>query len=59
VTVNGKPVAQPTPVILHELPLGNYKIRVEKPGYLPTDLNLSMSVNEFNPVIVNLKPIPR
>lgn len=59
VTVNGKPVAQVTPVILHELPLGNYKIRVEMPGYLPTDLNLSLSVNEFNPVIVKLKPIPR
>ena len=59
VTVNQNPVAQATPVILHELPLGNYKIRVEKAGFLPTDLNLSLSVNEFNPVIVKLKPIPQ
>ena len=59
VTVNDKPVAQQTPVILHELPLGGYKIRIEKAGYLPTDLNLSLSVNEFNPVIVKLKPIPQ
>ncbi len=59
VTVNDKPVAQRTPVILHELPLGNYKIRVEKAGYLPTDLSLNLSVNEFNPIIVKLKPIPR
>jgi tetratricopeptide (TPR) repeat protein len=58
VVVNDNPVAQKTPVILHELPLGNYRIRVEKPGYLPTELNLSLSVNEFNPVIVKLRPIP-
>lgn len=59
VTVNENAVAQATPVILHELPLGNYKIRIEKAGFLPTDLNLSLSVNEFNPVIVKLKPIPQ
>ncbi|HPQ81761.1 MAG TPA: PEGA domain-containing protein, partial [bacterium] len=58
VIVNDKPVAQQTPVILHELPLGSYRIRIEKAGYLPSDLNLSLSVNEFNPVIVKLKPIP-
>lgn len=59
IVVNGNPVAQSTPVILHELPLGNYRIRIEKAGYLPTDLNITLSVNEFNPVIVKLKPIPR
>lgn len=58
VVVNDNPVAQKTPVILHDLPLGNYRIRVEKPGYLPTELSLSLSVNEFNPVIVKLRPIP-
>lgn len=59
VLVNGKAVEQKTPVILHELPLGSYKIHIEKAGYQPTDLNLSLSVNEFNPVIVKLKPIPQ
>lgn len=59
VVVNDKPVPQQTPVILHELPLGSYRLRIEKPGFLPTDLNLSLSVNEFNPVIVRLKPIPQ
>lgn len=59
VIVNDKAIAQTTPVILHELPLGNYRLRIEKPGFLPTDLNLSLSVNEFNPVIVKLKPIPQ
>lgn len=57
VVVNDKPIAQATPVILHELPLGNYKIHIEKAGYQPTDLSISLSVNEFNPIIVKLKPI--
>ena len=59
VTVNDKPVGQPTPVILHDLPLGNYRLKVQKAGYLPTDLSLTLSVNEFNPVVVRLKPIPQ
>jgi tetratricopeptide (TPR) repeat protein len=59
VVVNDKPVEQPTPLILHEMPLGNYRLRIQKPGYLPTDLSLTLSVNEFNPVIVTLKPIPQ
>lgn len=59
VTVNDKPVAQMTPVILHEMPLGNYKIKIDKPGYLPTEMTISLSVNEFTPIIVKLKPIPQ
>ncbi len=58
VVVNDKKVAQKTPVILHDLPLGRYRLRIEKAGYLPTDLNLTLSVNEFNPVIIRLKPMP-
>ncbi len=57
IMVNDKQVTQPTPAILHDLPLGSYRIRLEKPGYQPTELKLTLSVNEFNPVIVKLKPI--
>ena len=59
VIVNDKPIEKITPVILHELPLGNYRLRLEKAGYQATDLNLTLSVNEFNPVIVTLKPLPQ
>lgn len=59
VIVNDRPVAEHTPVILHDLALGNYRLKVEKSGFLPTELNLSLSVNEFNPVIVKLRPIPQ
>lgn len=57
VIVNDKEVDNKTPVILHDLPLGSYKLRIEKPGYWPSELKLTLSVNEFNPVIVTLKPI--
>jgi len=57
IIVNDKPVAQPTPAILHDLPLGAYRIRLEKPGYQAMEMRLTLSVNEFNPVIVKLKPI--
>lgn len=59
VIVNDKKIDQTTPVILHELPLGNYRLKIEKPGFLPTELNMTLSVNEFNPVIVKLRPTPR
>ncbi|PIU54979.1 MAG: PEGA domain-containing protein, partial [Deltaproteobacteria bacterium CG07_land_8_20_14_0_80_38_7] len=42
-----------------DLPLGTYRLRFEKPGYEPMELNLTLSVNEFNPVVVKLKPIPQ
>ncbi len=57
VIVNDKLVENPTPVILHDLPLGTYRIRFEKPGYQPMELKLTLNVNEFNPVIVTLKPV--
>lgn len=57
IIVNNKPVAQTSPAILHDLPLGTYNLRLEKPGYQPLELKLTLSVNEFNPVIVKLKPI--
>ena len=56
VTVNDKKIDQVTPVILHELSFGNYKIRVEKAGYKTQDTTLSLSVNEFSPVLLTLQP---
>jgi tetratricopeptide (TPR) repeat protein len=57
VTVNDKPVGQKTPLILHDMGLGNYKIRIQKNGFVPQDLNINMSIAEFNPVIIKLKPV--
>jgi pSer/pThr/pTyr-binding forkhead associated (FHA) protein/tetratricopeptide (TPR) repeat protein len=57
VSVNDKVIEQKTPLILHDLGLGNYKIRIQKDGYVSQDLNISMSIAEFNPVIIKLKPV--
>ncbi|MBI2974645.1 MAG: PEGA domain-containing protein [Deltaproteobacteria bacterium] len=57
VSVNDKVIEQKTPLILHDLGLGNYKIKIRKDGYVSQDLNINMSIAEFNPVIIKLKPI--
>ena len=56
VILNDKVMDQQTPLILPDLSLGNYKVRIEKEGYHPQDLSINLSVNEFNPVLVKLKP---
>jgi hypothetical protein len=58
VYLNEKKIEEKTPVILPDLTLGNYKVKIEKDGYMPQDLSINFSVNEFNPVIVKLKPKP-
>ncbi len=56
VTVNDQALPQRTPMILPDLGLGNYRLRIAKDGYVPQDLKIDISVNEFNPIIVKLKP---
>lgn len=58
VYLNDKLIGMVTPLILPELSLGNYRVRIEKDGFMPQDLNINLSINEFNPVIVDLKPLP-
>lgn len=59
VLINDKPIDQLTPIILPDLQLGNYRVHIEKDGYYPQDLSISMSLSEFNPVIVKLRPLPQ
>lgn len=58
VYLNDKKIEEKTPLILPDLTLGNYKVRIEKDGYLAQDLSINFSVNEFNPVVVKLRPVP-
>lgn len=59
VYLNDERLQQVTPVLLHEIGLGSYRIRLMKPGYQPLDLNLNLSVNEFNPVLAKLRLLPK
>ncbi len=57
--LNDKKLEQTTPILLHEMGLGSYRVRLEKVGFQPLDLTLNLTVNEFNPVLAKLKPIPQ
>lgn len=59
VSVNDQALPQRTPIILPDLGLGNYRLRISKDGYVPQDLKIDMSMNEFNPIIVTLKPLEK
>lgn len=59
VSVNDQPLSQRTPIILPDLGLGNYRLKVHKDGYVPQELKIDISMNEFNPIIVKLKPLER
>lgn len=57
ILVNGTPMKDHTPALLPDLGLGNYKVRLEKEGFQPQEVNINLTVHEFNPVIVNLQPV--
>lgn len=59
VAFNDQAVGQKTPLFLTDLGLGNYRLRIQKEGYEPQDLNMNLTIHEFNPVIVKLKPIAK
>lgn len=59
VMVNDQALPQRTPIILPDLGLGNYRLRITKDGYVPQELKKDLSVNEFDPIIVKLKPIEK
>lgn len=59
VYLNDKKLEQVTPILLHEVALGSYRIRIEKPGFETQNLTINLSVNEFNPVLTKLKPLPQ
>lgn len=59
VYVNDEPMSKPTPVILHDLGLGNYRLRIEHEGFLPKHIEKNLTVHEFNPILVRLEPVPR
>ena len=57
VYLNDQKVSQPTPVLLHELGLGAYRLKFEKTGFQPVSVDLNLKVSDFNPVFAKLKPV--
>ncbi len=56
VLVNGTDVQQVTPLILHDLALGAYRIEAKKDGYQTVEQKLNLGVSEFQPVLIKLLP---
>jgi tetratricopeptide (TPR) repeat protein len=55
VFVNSSEVEQKTPLILHDLGVGSYKILFRKEGYQDEEIKLNLGVSEFRPVVAKLK----
>ncbi|MBI4374374.1 MAG: PEGA domain-containing protein [Deltaproteobacteria bacterium] len=57
VFVNGKEIPQVSPLVLHDLSVGSYRIEVKMGGYQPTEVKVGLGVAEFRPVVVKLQPV--
>ncbi len=57
VSVNGQEIAQASPVLLSDIPLGAYHVLVEKPGFKKYETRFEMSVSTFKPIIIKLDPL--
>ncbi|MBI3541237.1 MAG: PEGA domain-containing protein [Deltaproteobacteria bacterium] len=58
VLVNGTEASQVTPLILHDVGVGSYRIQVMKEGYESFELTFNMGVSEFKPIVATLKKAP-
>lgn len=57
VFVNGMQLPQSTPLILHDLGVGTYRIEIKKEGFAPSQVKLNIGVSEFRPVVIKLNPL--
>ena len=57
VFVNSQPIPQPTPLILHDLGVGTYRIEIKKEGFQPSEVKFNLGISEFRPVVVKLVPL--
>ncbi len=55
--VNGKAIADTTPVLLTDLGIGTYRVTVRKTGYADEELKLHLKLSDFRPIAVELKPL--
>lgn len=57
VFVNGQEISQKTPLILHDLGFGTYRIEFQKPGYQKQETKITLAVSEFRPIAVTLQAV--
>lgn len=57
VQINGETMKTQTPLLIPDLGPGNYRVRVDQPNFQPQEVNVNLSVHEFNPVLIKLLPV--
>lgn len=57
VFINGNEASQITPLIVHDLGVGSYRIQMKKDGYEDQEMKLNLGVSEFRPVVMKLRRI--
>jgi tRNA A-37 threonylcarbamoyl transferase component Bud32 len=57
-TINGTPLARPTPVLIGHIPAGKAKLHLELPGYLPIDRELDITAGIKQVERPEFKPAP-
>jgi len=57
VIVNDKAVAVKSPLLLHDLMVGVYRLNIHLPGYEPEQIKVDIGISEFKPIAVKLKPV--
>lgn len=55
VLVNNAEMSEVTPLIIHDVGVGSYRILVRKEGYQESEIKLNLGVSEFRPVIARMK----
>ena len=56
ILVNGTNLGRKTPVILHDLGPGTYRLVFQLPGYHPFQTRVNLAVSEFKPIVIKLDP---
>ncbi len=56
ISVNGNPIAQVTPVILSDLLVGSYRVKIEKQGFKAHETRVTVPLSAIKSVIVTLQP---
>ncbi len=54
--INSLEIQQTTPLILHDLGVGDFKIQARRDGYQPSEIKIGLGVSEFKPVVIKLTP---
>lgn len=57
VFINGPEMTEATPLIIHDMGVGTYSIKIRKEGYEESEIKLNLAVSEFRPLVVKLHRI--